>query len=191
MRRQLLTYPDPRLRLKSSPIEVFGTELSLLVQDLFTVMAETPNAVGVAAPQLGVFSRVFVLSPVLTEGDPSVYVNPKILAKQGAVSSQEGCLSVPGIVEHIQRAEDVAIEYFDLKGERILEAATGALSIAIQHEIDHLDGKLFIDHFSRLKRKVHKLPTHAEEEQAKKEHFRREIRRLQKENPYVLMMGDV
>lgn len=154
---QILHYPDKRLRIPGKPIEVFDEALSQLIED----MAETMyfgSGVGLAAPQIGVSKRLFIIDIANGDDDaPSdlrVFANPVILDRQGRITWNEGCLSFPNIREDIERAEKVVVKAQDGKGKSFELKAEGLLSVAIQHENDHLDGKLIVDHISLLRRRL-------------------------------------
>lgn len=148
----ILRIPDPRLRLKSEAVTTFDGALKALIAELFETMYQAPG-VGLAAPQANVQKRVIVMDVSQQEGvkEPRHFVNPVITAKKGSQKYLEGCLSVPNIQAEIERAEWITLEAFDENGKAIHLEATGLLAVCIQHEIDHLDGKLFIDYLSPLK----------------------------------------
>ena len=146
MRRTILTYPDPFLATKAAPVAKVDDSVRTLVRDLFETMYAA-NGVGLAATQVGVGKRVIVvdISPVEEEAAPLALVNPEIVESQGCVQGPEGCLSVPGVEGEVARAETVLVRGMDEKGSPVTVRAQGLLARAIQHEIDHLDGILFID----------------------------------------------
>jgi peptide deformylase len=152
--RDILTLPDPRLRLVSQPIGGVDAEVRRLVEDMFETMYAAPG-IGLAAIQIGVPKRVITmdLAKKDEEKKPQVFINPEILATSGERSTyEEGCLSIPEYYEEVERPSEVKFRYLDLEGiERELEAS-GLLATCVQHEIDHLNGVLFIDHLSKLKR---------------------------------------
>lgn len=155
--REILRFPDKRLRVRAKPVERFDDELKQLIDD----MAETMYAghgVGLAAPQVGVPLRVFVVDAANNDEDsPSdlrVFVNPEVVTDGGEVIWNEGCLSFPGIREDVRRAERVKVRAQDANGQWFELEAEGLLAIAIQHENDHLDGTLIIDHLSLLRRRL-------------------------------------
>lgn len=167
---EILTYPDPRLAKKSEPVTKFGPELKGLVSDMLETMYHAPG-IGLAAPQINVHKQIVVIDvdydstdddpPVFTDQNPRVFINAKIVAKDGNILFKEGCLSVPGEYEEVERAERVTVEYQDVNGEKQRLEADGILAVAIQHELDHLDGRLFIDRLSfvksrSIKRKIKK-----------------------------------
>jgi peptide deformylase len=160
--RTILHYPDKRLRDPGEPVTEFGEELQRLVDDMAETMYAAPG-VGLAAPQIGVSKRLFIVDVATADDEPSdlrVFVNPEIVARDGKVAWEEGCLSFPGIHEEIQRAERVKVHALDRHGVPFELEADGLLAVAIQHENDHLDGQLMIDHLSILKRRmVHRAMT--------------------------------
>jgi peptide deformylase len=167
---EILTYPDPRLAKKSEPVKKFGPELKQLVADMLETMYDAPG-IGLAAPQVNVHKQLVVIDidydssedepPVYTNQNPRVFINAKIVAKEGNILFKEGCLSIPGEYEEVERAERVTLEYQDINGDKQVLEADGILAVAIQHELDHLDGRLFIDRLSfvksrSIKRKIKK-----------------------------------
>jgi peptide deformylase len=163
----ILVYPDPRLRTRAAPVEEVGVETRALVADMLETMYAAPG-IGLAATQVNVHERVLVMDISEERDEPRCLINPEILSKEGsvsyeegclsvpgvfeAVSYEEGCLSVPGVFEAVSRAERVGVRALDENGETQEFDAEGLLAICIQHEIDHLDGKLFVDYLSALKR---------------------------------------
>jgi peptide deformylase len=155
-RRPILLYPDPILRQKTNPVERFDAALAELVDELRQTMYEAPG-VGLAAPQIGVSLRLFLVDIATGEDQPSdlrVFVNPEIVERDGEVVWEEGCLSFPGVHEEVERAERVKVRAMDRHGQAFELEADGLLAVAIQHENDHLDGKLMIDHLSILRRRL-------------------------------------
>lgn len=153
--RTILRYPDKRLRVKAETVTTFDAELRALVDDMAETMYAAPG-VGLAAPQIGVAKRVFVID-IAANDEPSdlrVFINPEFLQKQGVVTWEEGCLSFPGIHEELERAETVTVRAQDREGKSFELTATGLLAVALQHENDHLDGTLMIDRVSLLKRRM-------------------------------------
>jgi peptide deformylase len=149
MRRDILVYPDPFLARKASPVTVVDDRVRALVRDMFETMYGA-EGVGLAAPQVGVGKRVIVIdvSPVDEAIAPVAVVNPEIVERTGSVTGVEGCLSVPGIQGEVCRSETVVVRGQDEQGKAVRIRADGILSRALQHEIDHLDGVLFIDRIS-------------------------------------------
>jgi peptide deformylase len=150
MLRHILYYPDPRLRLKAEPVVEVTDDIRALIADMAETMYHAPG-LGLAAVQIGVARRVVVMDISETRDQLRVYINPEILDAQGEQVLEEGCLSVPGVFEPVMRAERVRLRALDRDGEVIELEASGFLATCIQHEIDHLDGKVFVDHLSRLK----------------------------------------
>jgi peptide deformylase len=147
----ILTFPDPRLRNKALPVPRVDGEVQRLVDDMLETMYAAPG-IGLAAVQVNVPRRVVVIDVSEAHDEPLCLINPVILARDGEEEMDEGCLSVPGFFETVKRAERVRVEALDREGERFTLEADGLLAVCIQHEIDHLDGKLFVDHISMLKR---------------------------------------
>jgi peptide deformylase len=150
MLRQILHYPDPRLRRKAEPVTEMTDEVRALIADMAETMYEAPG-IGLAAIQIGVTQRVVVIDVSDTRDQLRVFVNPEIVSAEGKQVLEEGCLSVPGIFEPVARAERVRVRALDRDGKAFELDATGFVATCIQHEIDHLDGKVFVDHLSRLK----------------------------------------
>lgn len=155
--REILEVPDPRLKTISTPVEPheFNDDLRTLVADMFETMYDAPG-IGLAGPQIGYMKRVVVIDLADEENPDSgkiAMVNPEIvgLSEQTAVS-EEGCLSIPELYYEVERPAEVTVKYFTPQGEEITRHATGRLAVCMQHEIDHLDGVLYIDYLSRLKR---------------------------------------
>ena len=160
--RTILHYPDKRLRNPGLPVDDFGPELAQLVEDMAETMYAAPG-VGLAATQVGELKRLFIVDIATGHDEPSelrVFVNPQIVEATGQQCWEEGCLSFPGIHEEIERAERVRVRAQDAEGEPFELEAGGLLAVAIQHENDHLDGKLMIDHLGLLRRRlVHRSMT--------------------------------
>ncbi|MDQ1362585.1 MAG: peptide deformylase [Pseudomonadota bacterium] len=147
----ILHYPDERLRNKARPVAAVDDGVRKLVDDMFETMYHAPG-IGLAAIQVNVARRVIVVDVSAEKNQPMCFINPEILAKDGVEQHEEGCLSVPGFYETIERAEHIKVRALDRDGNSF-ELETGELlAICIQHEIDHLDGKLFVDYLSPLKR---------------------------------------
>lgn len=147
----ILHYPDPRLRQKAEPVAAVTDEIRTLIDNMFETMYDAPG-IGLAAVQVNVHQRVIVVDVSDDRSEPLALVNPEILEKDGIETMQEGCLSVPGIYEEVQRADHIKVRYLDRDGKPVEREAQGLLAVCIQHEIDHLDGKLFVDYLSDLKR---------------------------------------
>ena len=149
MRREILVFPDPFLARKAAPVPVVNDRIRALIRDMFETM-HAAEGVGLAATQVGVGKRVIVLdvSPVDETIAPLAVVNPEIVSRNGSVTGVEGCLSVPGVQGEVCRAETVEVRGMDEQGHPLRIQAAGILSRALQHEIDHLDGVLFIDRLS-------------------------------------------
>jgi peptide deformylase len=152
--RDIIILPDKRLRSVSKPVVAIGDEIRTLVADMFETMYEAPG-IGLAAIQVGVPSRVIVmdLSKREAEAEPRVFINPEITWSSEEKSLyEEGCLSIPDVHEDVERPARVKIRYLDLEGKPHEEDAEGLFATCIQHEVDHVNGVLFIDHISKLKR---------------------------------------
>jgi peptide deformylase len=157
MIRPILTYPDPELKKKSAPVTVINDKTRDLVRDMVETMYDAPG-VGLAAPQIGVHQRVIVIDVAGKDEPPQliVAINPAIIHADGEVYEEEGCLSVPKYSANVRRHARVVAKYLNLDGEEVTCRAEDLLAIAFQHEIDHLDGILFVDHISPLKREMFK-----------------------------------
>ncbi|MFQ5660192.1 MAG: peptide deformylase [Gammaproteobacteria bacterium] len=149
----VLHFPDPRLRKKAMPIEAIDDGIRTLAEEMLSTMYRE-GGIGLAATQVNVQKRIIVMDLSEQKDDPDVLINPEIISAQGMEAMQEGCLSVPGVFETIERAEKVNYRYLTLDGMSVERLAEGLLAVCIQHEIDHLDGKLFIDYLSPLKRQM-------------------------------------
>ena len=163
----ILEFPDARLRTKAQPVTVFDAALKQLAADMLETMYEAPG-IGLAATQVNVHKQLIVLDVSEDKNQPMVLVNPKILEREGSQTYQEGCLSVPGIFADVDRADRIGIEAQDADGKAFTLEADGLLAVCIQHEMDHLVGKLFVDYLSPLKRelvrkKLEKARRHASE----------------------------
>ncbi len=155
MIRTILTYPNPELKKKSAPVAAVTDSVRELVQDMAESMYAAPG-VGLAAPQVGVHQRVIIID-VSGKNEPPdliVAINPTIVHAEGEVCDEEGCLSVPDYAANVKRYARVIVKGLDLEGEERTWKAENLLAIAFQHEIDHLDGVLFVDHLSTLKREL-------------------------------------
>ena len=165
----IIKYPDSRLKQKSSPVEVFDENVAQMLDEMYQIMTQT-NGIGLAAIQVGIPLRALIINLHREDGeqykeDTLEIINPVILKTKGLTTYQEGCLSVPGFYEDIERFEEVSIAYQDRHGQEKILQATELLAIAIQHEMDHLEGILFIDKLPLLRRKK----------------FEKELKKIQKE----------
>jgi peptide deformylase len=149
----ILEFPDPRLRTKAAPVTEFDAALKKLAADMLETMYEAPG-IGLAATQVNVHRQILVLDVSEEKNQPMVIVNPKIVASEGSQTYQEGCLSVPGIFADVDRADRIRVEAQDVEGKPLQIEADGLLAVCIQHEMDHLVGKLFVDYLSPLKREL-------------------------------------
>jgi peptide deformylase len=150
-RLPILEFPDPRLRTKAAPVQEVDASIRKLIDDMFETMYAAPG-IGLAATQVNVHKRVIVIDVTEDRSQPIALINPEILSREGVEETEEGCLSVPGIYDKVRRAEKVRVRTLDRNGKQIEIDAEGLLAVCIQHEIDHLDGKLFVDYLSELKR---------------------------------------
>lgn len=148
---EILRYPDPRLHQVARPVTVFDERLSSLARDMAETMYAAPG-IGLAATQVNVHERLIVIDLSETKEQLQVFVNPTIVrASDERKVYEEGCLSVPGIYDEVERPDRIRVEAFDLDGRAFALDADGLLAVCLQHEIDHLDGKVFVQHLSRLK----------------------------------------
>ncbi|MDC2980930.1 peptide deformylase [Gammaproteobacteria bacterium] len=152
--RKILKFPDQDLRIKAKPVESFDDELKTLTDDMFDTM-HSVNGIGLAATQIGVAKQVAVIDISPEKNEPLVIVNPaiQILDPSKTEDYDEGCLSVPGFFEKISRPSDIKLTYQDLDGKKQEIKPEGLLTKVVQHELDHLNGRLFVDHISELKRR--------------------------------------
>ena len=148
---EILEYPDPRLRTRAQPVEEVDDDLRRLVDDMLETMYAAPG-IGLAATQVNVHKRLLVLDVSEDQSQPQVFVNPQIIERDGIEVMEEGCLSVPGFYASVERAQHIRVRALGRDGKAFELEADGLLAICIQHEIDHLDGKLFVDYLSDLKR---------------------------------------
>ncbi|WCE04819.1 peptide deformylase [Pseudoxanthomonas sp. JBR18] len=152
----ILEFPDPRLRTRAVPVtpeEVGTPAFQTLLDDMFETMYDAPG-IGLAASQVDVHKRFMVIDVSEEKGDPRVFINPEIVDKAGEQVYQEGCLSVPGIFADVTRADEITVRFLDRTGTAQELHVDGLLAVCIQHEMDHLDGKLFVDYLSPLKREM-------------------------------------
>lgn len=160
----ILEFPDDRLRKKAEPVPVVDAQVRKLLDDMLQTMYES-KGVGLAATQVNVHKRIIVIDVSENKDQPICLINPELIEQQGSEEREEGCLSVPGFFENVKRAESVKIRALNRDGQSFELQAEGLLAVCIQHEMDHLDGKLFVDYLSPLKKqrirkkleKIHKL----------------------------------
>jgi peptide deformylase len=146
----ILRYPDPRLHKTAVSVDRVDDTIRKLIADMAETMYEAPG-IGLAATQVDVHKRVVVIDVSEDKSKLMAFINPEILERSGEQACEEGCLSVPGIYEKVTRSERVKVRALDPQGERFTLEAEGLLAVCIQHEIDHLDGKVFVEHLSKLK----------------------------------------
>lgn len=151
-RLDILHYPDPRLRTRAAPVDTVDDAVRALIDDMSETMYDAPG-IGLAATQVNVHQRIIVMDVSEDKSDPRVFINPQILEADGVEQAQEGCLSVPGYFDYVERAERIRVRALDRDGQPFELEADGLLAVCIQHEMDHLSGKLFVDYLSELKRK--------------------------------------
>lgn len=150
---KILEYPDPRLRRIARPIESVGERERKLAEDMLETMYEA-RGIGLAATQVAEDIRLIVMDLSEERNEPRVFINPEITDRSGSQSCEEGCLSVPGFYAEVTRAEQISVRALDIDGNPYELEADGLLAVCIQHEIDHLDGKMFVDYLSPLKRRM-------------------------------------
>lgn len=146
----ILRFPDPRLKKVAAPVQQIDAGIRRLVADMAETMYEAPG-IGLAATQVDVHKQVVVIDVSEEKNQLRVFINPVLEQTTGAQTGEEGCLSVPGIYDKVERAEKVTVRYLDLEGQAQVLEAEGLLAVCIQHELDHLNGKVFVDHLSPLK----------------------------------------
>ncbi|RZA20409.1 MAG: peptide deformylase [Lysobacteraceae bacterium] len=152
----ILEFPDPRLRTKAAPVDTARfaePSFQQLIDDMFETMYEAPG-IGLAASQVDAHQRFMVIDVTEDKSQPLVFVNPEITSRQGEQVYQEGCLSVPGIYADVTRSDAITVQALDRQGKPFTLEADGVLAVCIQHEMDHLEGKLFVDYLSPLKREM-------------------------------------
>ena len=149
----ILEFPDPRLRTKAQPVTVFDAELKQFVADMFETMYAAPG-VGLAATQVNVHKQVLVMDMSEDKSGAMALINPRLLEKDGEQVFQEGCLSFPGIYADVDRALHVKVAAYDVDGNEFVLDVEGPLAVCVQHELDHLQGKVFVDYLSPLKRSM-------------------------------------
>ncbi len=148
----ILHFPDPRLRKATTEVDVVDDAIRCLINDMLETMYDAPG-IGLAAPQVNIHKRMIVIDISENRSSPIALINPVVIATDGTEQMEEGCLSVPGIYELVDRAERVRVSFLDSNGDKQDLEVEGLLAVCIQHEIDHLDGKLFVDYLSPLKQR--------------------------------------
>ena len=148
--RPILRFPDPRLKKIAAPVIKIDDSIRCLARDLAETMYEAPG-IGLAATQVDVHLRVIAIDASETRDQLLVLVNPELVESEGVQIGEEGCLSVPGIYDKVERAERVVVRYMDLEGNKKTVSADGLLAVCLQHEMDHLEGRVFVEHLSLLK----------------------------------------
>jgi peptide deformylase len=149
---EVLQFPDDRLRTIAKPVKEIDKGVKTLVENMFETMRDE-NGIGLAATQVNVHKRIVVMDVSENQDTPRVFINPEITHREGSTISEEGCLSVPNNYAQVERAEKITVTALDKEGKEFSLEADGLLAICIQHELDHLKGKLFVDYLSPLKRK--------------------------------------
>lgn len=160
----ILEFPDERLRQKAKPVAKVDDAIRQLIDDMFETMYAAPG-IGLAATQVNVQQRLLVLDISEEKNQPLALINPELLSREGQEESDEGCLSVPGVFEKVKRAEKIRVRALNRDGESFEMDADGLLAVCIQHEIDHLEGKLFVDYLSPLKRQLARKKVKKEQRQ--------------------------
>jgi peptide deformylase len=148
---KILEYPDPRLRTKAKPISDFGAALQTQIDDMFETMYIAPG-IGLAATQVDFHQQLFVLDVSENKDQPLIFINPEIIELRGVEEMEEGCLSFPGVYAMVERADSLTVKALDRHGKAFKMDADELLAVCVQHELDHLQGKLFVDYLSSLKR---------------------------------------
>jgi peptide deformylase len=148
---EVLHFPDPRLRLKAKPVAQVDASIQRIVNDMLDTMYEAPG-IGLAATQVNIQKQIVVIDVSEERNQPLCLINPTIIAQEGSYCMDEGCLSVPSIYDEVERAQKVTVQAFNQAGEAYTLTAEDLLAVCIQHEMDHLEGKLFVDYLSPLKR---------------------------------------
>ena len=150
---EILEFPDPRLRTVASPVKNINDEIVKFTERLLFTMYGA-SGIGLAASQVNFHKRIIAIDVSETKDDPLILINPKIIERAGEIESNEGCLSIPGFYEPVKRFSEVNLEAIDVNGKQFFLEATELLAVCIQHEIDHLNGKLFVDYVSKTKRQL-------------------------------------
>ena len=149
--RSILEFPDPRLRTRAQPVTRFDADLHRVVDDMLETMYAAPG-IGLAATQVDVHQRLVVIDISADRNDPLILINPEILSREGEIATEEGCLSVPGYFDEVKRAAKIRVRAQDREGNSFERDCEDILAVCVQHEMDHIDGKLFVDYLSSLKR---------------------------------------
>jgi peptide deformylase len=149
--RTILEFPDPRLRTRAQPVTRFDANLHRIIDDMLETMYAAPG-IGLAATQIDFHQRLIVIDISADHNDPLILINPEILAREGEVATEEGCLSVPGYFDEVKRAAKIRVRARDRDGNTFERDFEDLLAVCVQHEMDHIDGKLFVDYLSSLKR---------------------------------------
>jgi peptide deformylase len=152
-RLPILEYPDPRLRIRAEPVTKVDAEIRRFVEDLFETMYSAPG-IGLAATQVNVHKRIIILDLSTDHMQPYCLINPELLSTEGTTSAEEGCLSVPEFYDYVERAAKIKVRALDRDGKPFELETEGLLAVCIQHEMDHLEGRLFVDYLSPLKREM-------------------------------------
>lgn len=148
---EILHFPDPRLRIQAKPVKQVDNNIRKIVDDMLATMYEAPG-IGLAATQVNIHQQIMVIDLSTERNQPLCFINPQILSSEGVTCTEEGCLSVPGIFESVERADQITVQALNQQGELFNLTTEGLLSVCIQHEMDHLQGKLFVDYLSLIKR---------------------------------------
>lgn len=148
----ILVYPDDRLRKVAKPVEAVDDNVRGILDNMFETMYEAPG-IGLAATQVNIHERIVVIDVSENKNEPLTLINPEILDSEGQAENEEGCLSLPGVFEMIKRPEKITFRALNRDGEAYEMTTDGLLAVCVQHEIDHLDGKMFVDYLSGLKRR--------------------------------------
>jgi peptide deformylase len=147
----VLHFPDARLRTKAKPVQQVNDNIRQIIKDMFETMYAAPG-IGLAATQVNIHQQIIVIDVSYDKDQPLCLINPKILSREGDICLEEGCLSVPGVYEEVERANQITIQALDQQGKSFTAIAEELLAVCIQHEMDHLQGRLFVDYLSNLKR---------------------------------------
>lgn len=148
---KILYFPDPRLRIRAKPVKTVDANIRQFIDNMFETMYTVPG-IGLAATQVNVHKQIIIIDISREKNQPLCFINPKILSHEGTICKEEGCLSLPTIFEYVERANYITVQAINYSGELFTMKAEDVLSVCIQHEMDHLKGKLFVDYISSLKR---------------------------------------